>query len=499
MKKLISAIIFGFLLFDIIAMTSIGDMTKLQNFDYSDIIDEFTWSIIRGDFSVDSEFGTIQVPKPSEGTVLIPGNMLSKTVCRTAVLIYSEDKMATLKALEEYDVDNMIHCDPAFFNGINEWNSPTIENYRKNSADEMALLGEICFRGDLVGDCYSQACFNTAVLRLCGFSPEEVFTIIITGHALNIVNIDEKWYVFDSAFARSVKLGYRDSLIFDFYEMSSPKRIFGLENDKYFINFGNANDHFYDPYSNMDPDLLIDIARCIVPMFNNSNFSHWEWGLDDIDMFVENATAFPDMLTIGVPFTVEDSVGVTVEEKTQSLQELVTSFILNQTGRDILNQYDRSLYVSGLLSVDYPQAYANAAKYAAWTSYFGGRLDTSSSNLDCFVTGFWIRLNVFNRQILPRGYVVFSDLPYLRHAGSSIDKAVMAYGTLRNMDKDDDFWQPEDLYVIITNDYEGFLAVKIRDDWEYLNFGDGQLMVDGPPENLFMSFNEVDCLNPWYD
>jgi len=493
MRKTLFIILVINILLNLTIFTTITKGKQTTFIDDTELIDEFTWAIIRGDFSVESKFGTIKVPKPSEGTVLIPGNMMSKYVCHVAVDIYSQDKMATIKALEKYDVNNMIHCDPAFFKNINEWNSPIIENYRKNSADEMALLGQICFRGNLVGDCYSQASFNTAVLRLCGFTPEEVFTIIITGHALNIVKIDDKWYAFDSTFARSVKLGYRDSLIFEFYEPSSPKRIFGLENDKYFINFGNANDHFFDPYSNIDPDLLIEIAEYIVPMFNNSKFSHWEWDLNKIDEFIENATAFPEMETIGIPYTVEDAQGSSIEEKTLSLQTLVKAFILNQTGGEIPNQFDRSLYVPGFTTVDYPEAYANAAKYAAWTSYFAEIFDRSSPVLDYILTVIWIRLNVFNHQLMPYGCVTFSDLPFLRHAGSSIDQALMSYGMLRNMKKGNVLWQPEDLNILITENYEGYLAINTTMDLKYLNFGKGKLVNTDPPENIYMSFNEIEC------
>jgi hypothetical protein len=468
------------------------------NVNDSELINEFTWAIIRGDFSVESKFGTIKVPKPSEGTVLIPGNMMSEYVCKVAISIYNEDKMKTLEALENYAVDNMIHCDPAFIKDYNEWNSPTIENYRKNSADEMAILGQICLKGNIIGDCYSQTCLITSILRLCGFPPEEIFTILITGHALNIVKINEKWYIFDSNFARSVKYGFRDTLILESYEPSLPKRIFGLENDKYYVNFGNANDHFYDPYSNMNPELLIEIANIIAPMFNDSKFSHWEWDLKDIDDFIDEAIPIPEMKKIEVPYSVEDAQGSTIEEKTESLKQMITSFIIDQTNDEIPNQYDRSLYVMGFSSVDYPQAYANAAKYAGWTSFFGESLDSSTPKFDYLKTVIWIRSLTLNRQIMPYGCVAFSDLPYIRHAGSSIDQAIMAYGTLRNMHKDSDFWQPEDLFVLITEDDIGYLTVNIDDNWYYLNFENGSLVTKDKPNNIILAFNEEIKMDEWF-
>jgi hypothetical protein len=147
--------------------------------------------------------------------------------------------------------------------------------------------------------------------------------------------------------------------------------------------------------------------------------------------------------------------------------------------------------------VDYPQAYANAAKYAAWTSYFGVKLDTSTPLLDRLITAIWVRGCIRNKQIMPENCISFSDLPYLRHAGSTIDQAIMAYGTLRNMKKYSDFWQPEDLFIIITEDNKGFIAVNTTGNWDYINFGKGNLIKSVPPENPKISFNEIECLGIW--
>ena len=482
--------------FNIYPMDSFKPYEGKISFDDSELIDEFTWSVLRYDHLIDSEnFGKIYTPKPSQGAILIPANMMSIPVCKTAVLINHENKWDTLLALEEYDVDNMIHTDTAFIDGYNEWESPSVKStYRKESAEEMDTLGKLCLKADLVGDCYAQASFNTAVLRLCGFTPEEVFTITILGHAVNIIKIEEKWYVFDSVYSYWVKKGYFDSLIFEFYDPPLDNYIMWLENDKYFINFGFPDNYHNKPYCNIDPEILSEIVDQIVPIFNNSKLGYP--GIK-IEEFIENAEPCPDMASIAIPYTVNDAQGSTLEEKAQFLSSINKEYVLQQCGGEYLNQYDKSCYILGMLSVKYPQAYANAAKYAAWTSYFGVKRDLSNPIFDLLITVLWIRMNVFNKQVMPYGNVAFSDLLYLRHAGSTIDQAVLAYGTLRNMKKDNDFWQPEDLYIILTEDYNGYLAVNITNDWEYLNFGKGKLIQSDPPENLKMSFNEIDCLGIW--
>jgi hypothetical protein len=488
--------------FIVVIVLLAGSLTMLaaNQAKSDDLIDEYTWCVLRYDHKVASEqFGPIAVANPTAGIVLIPANMMSLEVCRAAVTSQGSTIREILDAYEKYCIDNMLHTGPAFLKQGDEWNTPNIASYRKESADEMEALGQICFRGDLIGDCYAQASFNTAALRLAGVPPEEVFTITIWGHAINIIKVDGEWNILDSTYADYARKGYLDSLLFEEYPLPPPyNRIMYLENDKYFINFGTPAPQYYpnlvQPYCNIDDQLLIEMMEAIVPKFNNSYLGGRDW---EIHRFLENATPCPEMKTLAVPISVKDAAGSTIEEKAQSLAALVEEFVLSQKGDDPPTQYDRCLYCKGDLSVDYPQAYANAAKYAAWTSYLAIRLDRSLSILDPRITVLWIRLNILNRQILSEDCVAFSDFPYLRRAGSSVDQAVMAYGTLRNMKNDGDFWPVDDLYVLVTDDYRGYLAVNVQDTWQYLSFDQGKMMSTTAPDSIQMVFNEIEYLETW--
>ena len=88
--------------------------------------------------------------------------------------------------------------------------------------------------------------------------------------------------------------------------------------------------------------------------------------------------------------------------------------------------------------------------------------------------------------------VFFSDFSYRVMRGSSIDKAIVAYGTLRNMKKDNSYWPPQDLYVIISENYDGYLAVNSTIGWRYLDFRNGNNILIDPPEHIKMTFNEIE-------
>ena len=450
---------------------------------------------MRYDHVIESEnHGTVEMPKPSPGMILVPANMMCEEVCKVALSVHRENKMDTLKALENYDINHMVVGLPFIFYRM--WstrnNMPCYS--QKSSAHEMKSLAERLFWTDLVGDCYSQSVFNTAVLRLCGFSPEEVFALLMPGHAVSIVKIDEKWYVFDTVQAQFSKKAILDS----YNSMPLDEIIYWIENDKYFINFGTPFPEAFpyqdDPYSNIESSILIDIVEQIVPIFCNSALGGDDW---NITRFIDEAKPSPDIKSIEIPINVNDAQGYTIEEKAQSLVRFVRDFIINQTGEDVPNQYDRSLYVIGDITVEYPQAYANAAKYATWTSWFSKKLDSRVSTLDYLKTILWIRFAIKNRQSMEKEFVAFADFSYLCQKGCSLEKAIAAYGTLRNMKKSNDYWQPDDLYIILTENNEGYLAVDTGDFWLYLNFEKGKLINNSPPENIQKVFNEIDCKLSW--
>jgi hypothetical protein len=474
---------------------------EIHNLEESVLIDEFTWSVLRyqGNQSTPPcNFGAIQMPKPSPGTIVIPTNMMSEETCHTAVSIYNSDRLETVEALDAYDIEHIIFRLP--FMLISQWaHSKSLPCYEPTSyITEMSALGDTCKRAKYVGHCYSQSLFNTAVLRLCGFSAEEVFTVTIPLHAVTIFKLHNEWFIFDSTPAEFARRGLLDSLIRNSMNPPLDDIIIWLENDKYFINFGAGSPtyrpYLEQPFSNMEPDILTTMMENITTIFNHSQLGYPNWNLQE---FIETAVPCPYISTIAVPYSVPDADGETNTEKAKSLMNLNREFMKNQTGGETLNQYERSFYSKGELDVDYPQAYANAAKHAVITSWIATKIDTIFPMFDLLLTSFWIFGNVKDKTILPLDHVAQSDLLYLRHAGSSIDQAILAYGTLRNMKNDETFWQPEDLFIIVSEENEGLLAVNISNEWKYLYFGKGEYIQSECPINPKMSFNEIEYLKTW--
>jgi len=559
MKKICS-LLFTILLISIIfsntgASDKIHNNKSQENLSDKEIIDEYTWSVIKySDWlpnTVNSEI--IYISNPTYGPLLVLTDFMSPDLCKVALEVYSENEDGslnetnTLNKLVNYVNESVVHysvidVDVIFNNSRDLWDSPAVENTgKKISAQEMAALGNRYCDGkyDFIGDCYSVSSFITAVLRLCGFSTKDVFNVNIggeilpiafvnkipiimkpygVGHVVNFVNSDGKWYVIDGTMWRNASRGrlftekdkYQIGKIAivkndDLYNMTVLNRFFikdrfsFFENDKYFLG------HTWqaDPriYSNINKEEFRNIFNsAFTKGFNNARFSFNPYIFKRLFVWrISNrATEHPYVNTIGLPYTVNDAIGETREEKAQHLAQINREFVNNhKMVNGLLNQYDKAFYAYGYINVTYPQAYANAARLAAHTSWFGYTNDTNTPIDDVNNTISWIRNNFVIKRILNDDQIAFSDLTYNLKNGSTLDQAVFAYGVIRNMKKEDNFWSPDNLFVIVTKDNEGYLAVNITgDEWVYLNFGEGKL-IRSNIENISFAFNEEIKLESW--
>jgi len=496
-KKLSAIILVCTFLFSVYTTSPILGMrtsNTTRNYSDSDLIQEFTWAVTRYDegYNYSKNFGRLEYPKPSWGVVLVPTDMMCPELCKVALQVYHKDKMDTVNALVDFLEINMQHIYPAMNPIKNEWGPPgaigVMETpWRKEAAHEMFQLGKKWPFANFIGDCYGLASFYTAVLRLCGFSPEEVFNVAVPGHVFNIVKVEDKWYHLDGSSTKLAWLGLINPLN-EQQNMSNTSLSF-IENDRYFLNFGDPWNMIDGYFNNMDNDTLHNIIEGILQTLEKPSLGVKSWDLDD---FINNSKPHPDMLNIGLPYTVKNATGDTMDEKAEMLATMNYDFIRSNAAfeNNTPNQYSRALYAYNLIDVEYPQVYANAAKYAPITSWYADKIDAIAPFGDIIRTVIWIRMNIRTRQMLNINQVAYPDLSYIIGKGSTLDQSVMAYGALRNMKKDGYFWQPDDLFVVVTKDKQGYLAVKNSDKWIYLNFGLGRPILSKLNKDISFVFNE---------
>jgi len=560
-RQKISVIVILILLINILSFVTVAsDNTYLDEKDESlnekKIINEYTWSVMKYcdwlENTVNSE--TIYVPSPTQGPLLTLTDFMQPELCKVALEVYCENEDGTLNETQTLiNLAKYVNDSMCFILGINEgdsvspnamdiWDSPSIERKtgKKVSAQEMALIGDhfLDEKYDFIGDCGSTSAFITAVLRLCGFPPEKVFEVNIgsnhlallnkfpfivkqgVGHFLNLINADDKWYVLDGTMWKNKSNGrlYTENEKYqigklllikdlDFYNMTEKNRFFIrdkvslFENDKYFLGYSFSLESNYNIYSNLNKnDFKTLLTDGIKRGFNNAKFEGFPYLFPRllVRILSNKVIPHPHMNSIALPYTVKDAIGDTNEGKAKYLANLNREFIdIHKNVNGILNQYDKAFYAYGYINVTYPQAYANAARLAGHASWFGYTNDTDTPFEDANFTISWIRENINDKKLLNQDQVAFADLTYILKNGSSLDQAILAYGILRNMKKDNDFWSKDELYIIITNETDGYLAVNITgDQWFYLNFNEDEPFKCNV-ENVRYAFNEEIKLDKW--
>ena len=515
-----------------------------------EIINDYTWSVIKycDWFTNQVNSENIRISQPTYGPLLVLTDFMSPDLCKVALDVYCEnddgslDETGTLIKLAKYVNDSVVH-----YFGINEKNTPDLDQEdifdnpaitsktgKKISAQEMAVLGDYYLdeRYDFIGDCGSVSSFITAVLRLCGFSAISVFNVGFggqplaimnffpfifktrpIGHYINLICADEKWYVIDGTMWYNQSYGrlfteddkYQISKLLFIKDnisniVAEKNRIFYkdqfnlLENDKYFLGSSWQDDPFWKFYSNMNKeDFRNTLLSAMKKGFKNAKFSNIPYISKRLFLsrISNRVTENPYVSTIGLPYTVKDAVGETIQVKASYLAKLNREFIDNHKNvNGLLNQYDKAFYAYGYINVSYPQAYANAARLAGHTSWFGYMNDSNTAYEDVNNTINLIKQNFTVNPVLNKDQVAFSDFTYVLRNGSTLDLAVFAYGAIRNMKKDDDFWSADDLFVIVTDNNTGYLAVNITgNEWTYLNFEEGNKFKTNI-ENIRFAFNE---------
>jgi len=454
-------------------------------------IEGLTLAIMRMDSAYETPHGTIDPVLPSRGNILVIGNSLSLDLMSIVFDIKKESETDTVKSLAEYARSNM---DVQYYRC---WASPNAYYIRSGSAQEMLAFQGYYGKID-GGNCHSHASFHTTVLRMAGFSPEKVFNIWVMGgipgtptfwgHAITLVNADGMWYMIDSTLATPYIGTTEDDTLYTSYQVGYWC---GIENDKYYVNFNQAEGLGGVPRSsNMPPSLLREVVHQVRPLLG-----HPQLGVPPhltLEGYIAQADSVEQMVDIALPHSVLDS---------SSPEELALKNyeFINKTASEHPNsQYMKALCGMCVRDERFYPVYANAAKLGAWAQYYGDNLsrgDVLKSAESVFE--FFGEFN--NLSIVQKSEVTYGDFPLILKNGTSLDKAISAYGVMRNTNDSGDFVQPEKLWVLIDEYGEGYLAVKISENgWLYMDFCNKTITYDCP-SSITYSFNEIGGSNEWFE
>ena len=431
------------------------------------------------------------ITEPPQGIAmpLILADMLSPQLTDTAIKVYQGD--GSVQNLADFDKENLIHISRCY-NGTPWSTTEEFRGNRKASAWEMFGFSE--YTGKVAGDCYSNACFNTALLRLDGLPPDEVYRISMgganpgEGHSINLVR-NERTQILDSTACPECYP------LFDHY---------GNRIEWIYFRVAVNDEHYLWCYDTSNiPQTEIDaIQEDVFALINKMLYTPVEYQTDE--HVVEGGLRLSVKDVIPSPIVsdgVEGDVNVNFNEAKETLRgsaaellaQKVYNFVLQQALEHPESQYAYARYAAGLMDVKKPQAYAYATTLAWLTEDAAHRMDKEMPQEDVNAT---IR---YLQKIGPHeGFedcFSFPDYLIITEAGCPRDKALLAYGLLRNMRYGEECWNETNLYVVVVGD-GAYLAYRYEDGgWNFIDCATNELVEEMTP-GIVMLFNEDSCYFP---
>ena len=464
--------------------------------DRSDL-EEFRDAFLRFDLHYPSYY-----PKGIFTTISDMGDV---NLCETALKTYGGRTLNEDSTYVKFINDRVRHTGSMFGRKNYPWNSKTFYTFRKENAHEMFLFDK--YFGKITGDCYAQAIFNEAVFRLWGFDPERTFILLISGdkggHAVNLLNVGNGWFLFDST-------NYSNPIWRNNYS-DYFKYLTGFFSESSYTLF---SEYFcrYNSKSNFSLQDIKKIALDVRKLFKGnlvfgSKADHRE-KIEDFIPFTkfDNLADEPLNTTIfDVIPEIPDSIETTFNWRIYSIYEILSS-IYNEREKLLKNtatylslltytevleksidypesQYTLSRYATQTVRVKNPEVYAMGAIIAPRTAEKANEAEINNSVSEIID---FVRESLAEIRSVNNGSTIveYPDMTLFIKEGNQYSKSLLAYALAYHLLEDED---RENLKILWGID-SGFLKYKLGEEYMYLNCLSGDI-VSERPNNIWVEFN----------
>jgi hypothetical protein len=486
-----------------------GDLSTANE---TELYDSRTWAFMLYDWTASTgNYENVMPPRQQMSVQLSIANTMCEKLVEVAAQIKRDTKYDTLLALEAYNVENIDYLkNDRFYKeyGVLGYTPGMNSVFRKHTADNMFAIKDSSISGKMMADCCGLTCWNHAILRLAGFGPEEAFMEWIPGHIFNVVRVENgKWYALDSTLngQSTVEWVVSPNHIHDEYVWSN---IVGWFNDRYVIEFSYSRyvdsciDN--DDYCNMEPEKLRTMIDEIKPLIGDAKFGD-DYKPEKIEKYIENMKYPNKFIDVALPDFDLSNPSAAHKAIVEYVEEVAKVHSSSQYGCAVWSQgrIDES-------TISFMQPYARAAKLADYPGLrdmvtSSPHMDTPSPESDIIAAYSWTSSTIITQRLASKELIMEPDFTFITGKGSSLDKALFAYGTMRNMKKDADYWQPSDVFILMDKDYNGYLAVNLSGSWIYTDFTEtgvantaqSILLNTDAPENIVVAFNENETRQKW--
>lgn len=303
---------------------------------------------------------------------------------------------------------------------------------------------------------------GTSILRLAGFSAAEVYnTVAAKGNAI-FFNIDAGYAISPG------------SPVVHTPELQLPiGKLQSIYNDGAFLNYV-SND------SNLDAEEASVIYNREKELFGLSDKPPKEapakvpFRKSELDEKLYIPYSSEDIYSLlRNTFIIDDAPGSfsTLDEAREKLRSAMgrllamksTRYIINTASRYPASQFDYARYAAGLINVEHPNAYAEAAESSRMVKALGSRIANLLSDTSAKTQKIIDVLGDIKDEDRNSDMFFFPDYCIVNKTGSHWDKALLAFGLYSNL-----AGSTEDTYIAL-GESSSYLVFKEEGQWKYLD------------------------------
>lgn len=303
-----------------------------------------------------------------------------------------------------------------------------------------------------------------ALLRLTGFDGDEVFLVRSKTNSVIFANIDEGY-----------SLDLSEALLSGVFQNYYFQEIEYIENERYYTDFKKDS-------ANMAKGEIINCINGINNAFHlekellQSTIARRKFSLDESPDNISLPYNIHDiyvMLQANAPYYQTGNTFNSLREARESLKEAMGKLLCVKLRKYIINlaakypgsQYDYSLYSAGLMHVNHPEVYAEAARESALIKKKSSEIGSAYKKTDDKIQGILSLMSTIREGNKEEDFLLHPDICLDTKNGDAADKALLAYGLYGNLfNKTDEIWVAigeNSAYLVIKDDY-GYKYIDCR-------------------------------------
>ena len=454
-------------------------------------------------------FDNCYPPNYPTGIFTVLSDATDENLCKIALSTYEGNLLNKNSEYVKFVNTSMRHTAEMFSKDNYPWNAKECYSFRKENAHEMFLFNK--YFGKVTGDCYAQAIFNEIIFRLWDFKPDEAFMLSIGGdkggHVINLLNLNNGWFLFDST--------HHSSPIFTGGYSNYFKYLRGFFNESMYTVFAD----YYNKYpsrSNMPLDEIKTIANSAKKLFaGNMMFGSRANHKSRINEFTpfkkfksvvdeplkvtifdaipkvpeitqSNSISSIDLATNDFLETIYKERSDLLENTSEYLSLLSYNTILKESIKYPISQYTTSRYAIQTVRVKNPEAYAMGALHAPKTADEAKKFEGSRtmSNVVDFVKDEINEIELLK----PSQIVEYPDLTLFIKKGNPYSRSLFGYELLYDLS---DSSERDSLKILWGPSGEAYIGFMENGKTNYIDCTRQEVKIlNKHPDDIWVEFND---------